>query len=507
MTFVRIWRSAARRLWLAGGLLLPLAAASTEPRPPAIDWLFPAGARVGTEQLLHLGGSWPGWPIQGWAAADGVHLTPDTEPGRFRVRVDETASPGPTLLRFFNEAGATPPLQFFIEDADRFLIEPPEDSTNAGPARPLITGSTAVVYGRLLRPEETDPWPVAVARPALLAASLVARGLDSPLRARLTLLGPEAGPLAESKTTGSTEPSLAAHLATPGLYVLQVAPMEGQDAFATNLTGPEAIYRLRLAITPTNSFGRYLPAEPPLSPDIQRSLLHSNLLEPGQERVAFIDVRGDVDLYGVDTRWLERLEAELETGVWGPPFTARLRLLDPAGALVAEQLGESITLDWVAEPAGLYQLEVTEAQNRGDPTWSYRIAVRRQAIRVRATVSADRLRLQAGETARLELQLDRPPGENDVFAVRAEGLPPGVTAGQPLLVPGLSRVAVDFRAAPDAAPHNGPFRLVLSTINLPLPADLAAEAVVPGRHAPSETLLVPRTTDLWLTVSPAEPAP
>lgn len=499
-------RTAASARVLACLLPLAMAAAETDPHPPRVDWIFPAGARAGSAQRVALGGGWTAWPLKGWSAAEGIQITPQAEPGRLQVRIEAAASPGPTLLRFFDEAGATRPLLFFIEDADRLLIEEPTGPPGSVPPRPVITAPKTAVYGRLVRPGETDLWPVAVTRPAVLKAALVARGLDSPLRARLTLLGPEAGVLSASPTTGSTEPSLATHLAAPGLYALRVSAMEGETS-TTNALGPAALYRLELEITPTNAFGRYLPAEPPLSPEIQRSLLDSNLLDPGQERVAFLDVRGDVDLYGVPTRWMDRMEVELETGVWGPPFTARLRLYDPAGALVAEQLGESILLSWRAEPGGLYRLEVTELQERGDPTWSYRIALRRHAIRARANVSTDRLLLRPGQEARLELQLDRPEGDTDVFAVRAEGLPPGVTASQPLLVPGLSRVPLDVQAAPDAAPHNGPFRLVLSSVNTAVPAEIAAEAIVPGRYAPPETLLVSRTTDLWLTVLPTELAP
>ena len=128
-------RHVTRRL-LAGLAVLaaPFLRALGEAVAPAIESVYPAGGRVGTEFPIEVSGTWPEWPVAVRAAVDGVTVSPGPRPGAFQVRVAASAPAGPTLLRFFTAGGAGDPVQFVLSDTPE-ILEPEEGQENAAAHR------------------------------------------------------------------------------------------------------------------------------------------------------------------------------------------------------------------------------------------------------------------------------------------------------------------------------------------------------------------------------------
>jgi hypothetical protein len=468
--------------------------ATTHLVPPRIAFHYPAGGRAGTRFELTVGGAWPAWPIQGQVLTPGILLEPTETEGRFQVVIAPDVPPGPVLLWFYNEQGAAAPRQFVVGTA-RELTENEALSAARGAAVPE---TPIALNGRLLAPDETDAWLLPVTRPVRLEARLRARQLDSPLIARLALLGGQTKPLLATNGTARTDPVLRAELKLPGLYTLHVsaATNAGPAAF-----GPAAVYRLELAAEviappPTNGVVRK-----PLSTGILRPLVSRNVLDPPQTIRGFINPHGDVDVYGLETRALERHPLHLATG-GEPPFVARLKIVAADGATVVEETGAEIDLDWVTPETGRYRLEVSAADGGGNPGCVYQLSVGARAPHFEALIATNRFRLRPGGAAAFSLRVSRPPDNESVLTLSADGLPPGVRLDAVTLMPRMSVAPGRLSAAPDAAPVITSFRLNLLPLSDVLPTDFSVTGVVQGRHAPPGALLINETADFWLTLLP-----
>lgn len=470
---------------------------------PKVFQVFPAGGQVGTRFTIELLGSWPEWPVQGWSAANGIRLTPESDAGRFRVEIASTTVPGPTLLRFFNAAGATAPVQFVVGDAAEIVESSDVEGSGAGVPIPAVP---SVINGRLLSRDSPDRWLLPVAHPVTLSAELAARGLDSPLRARLELLGDKDQVMSEATTTPGNDPALSTTLAVPGLYVLRVSAADDESTGAGGL-GAAAIYRLRIAAEelPDAAAGSGA-VYAPLSPDIQRPLLTSRVLSPPDSRVAFIGRPGRVGVYGVEARASQRYTVRLTTGVPAARFEALLEIENPESATIASAEGEEVELEFVAPRAGLYTFRVSAADGGGGPTHGYSLSLTCDGPEFVGELSADRLVVPPGGTGSLRLRVLRPPDYRGVLSATVDGLPEGVTANSRLLPPGIDAVELVLQAAADAASVNRPFHVTLLPIGGALPRESVATAAINGSNTTSPMLLTGATGDIWLTVpgSPAE---
>jgi hypothetical protein len=483
-------------LAMAGDLL------GVEPEgAPAVSQVFPAGGRVGTGFAMELLGDWPEWPVQGWAAAEGVRLTPETDPGRFRVEIAATTAPGPTLLRFHNQAGATAPLQFVVGDAPEIVESADLEASGAGVP---IRAFPVVVNGRLLAAEQPDVWLLPVAEPATLTAELLARRLDSPLRTRLELVGERGGVMSEVTTTPDSEPSLSTRLVLPGLYGLRVSVANDESGSSPGV-GTRGIYRLRIAVEALpESQADSRTQRPSPSPDIQRPLLTSRVLTPPDSRVAFISRPGRIAVYGLEARARQRYTLQLSTATPAVRFEARLEIQNPESATIATEEGEEIEVGFVAPRAGTYTFLVSAVDGGGGPTHGYTLSLSRDGPEFVGELSTDRLVVSPGGRAAIRLQVTRPPDYQGVLSATVEGLPDGVTAGSAVLPLGVDAVDLVLQVSADAAPANQPFRVNLLPIGGALPRESAATATIKGVNATSPMLLTGATEDIWLTVRKAD---
>src|SRR4051794_34702028 len=89
---------------IAVALLAPRPAPAA---PPALRYLYPAGARQGQAVEVCAAGTLERWPVRAWVDRKGVEVKPAKEKGKLAVTVAADAPPGVYWVRLFDEQGAS----------------------------------------------------------------------------------------------------------------------------------------------------------------------------------------------------------------------------------------------------------------------------------------------------------------------------------------------------------------------------------------------------------------
>ena len=94
---------------------------------PEITRFTPASTKVGGTELISCVGSFKSWPVSIWSSSQDVQWKCLEKAGEFEVTVRANAKPAITWVRFYNEAGATPPKPFLISNKKPFRESEPND--------------------------------------------------------------------------------------------------------------------------------------------------------------------------------------------------------------------------------------------------------------------------------------------------------------------------------------------------------------------------------------------
>src|SRR5688572_29769329 len=89
--------------------VLASAPAADKTTAPTLDHLFPVAAMSGSTTAVTAVGKFAPWPLQVWTDAPGISFRAGQKAGQFEVEVSPEVAPGPHLVRFFNETGASAP--------------------------------------------------------------------------------------------------------------------------------------------------------------------------------------------------------------------------------------------------------------------------------------------------------------------------------------------------------------------------------------------------------------
>lgn len=491
------------------GLLLTAGLRGEETR---VDFIYPAGGRVGTEVALSVAGRFSSWPLAVWTDDPGLRLTAADAPGHFRALIATNAAVGPHLIRFHDDSGATAPWQFVVSDLPEQVAAPePVESPEPLPV-------PCVQNGQLRTPGEIHTWHFAVGGPVTLALGAVAMRLDSPATLGLRLLGEDGAVLGESTNQPPADPELRCLLVKDGAYRLEVRLRV--DAPPGGATTP-VIYRLKTttaapadaaALVPRGTLFESAPLpdlsarviireapEPPPEP-----VLHPETLSPSDGLAGtfggFINPGGDEDRFSFVARREEVHRYRVRKVNPESEFLPVVRVLT-AGEVVAESPpGLDSTLEWTAPADGTYTLAVADARGAGGPDFAYELESAPPEPRVAAVTRQHTFTLAPGGRLAVPIAISRPDTHRGVLIVTATGLPADVNTGSAVLAPDADTVVLELKAADDARRFSGPFRLlVLDPVSSP-PRTFPVTAPLQGRHAPPGGLLVNETDTFWLTV-------
>ena len=498
---------------------------------PTLDHLFPAAAISGSATTVTAIGKFAPWPPQVWTDAPGIAFRAGEKTGQFNIEVSPDVPPGPHLVRFFNEAGASAP-RFLIVAAgpEQTETEPNDEYARA----PLVDQLPATINGRLNKNGDVDCYAVRLEAGQALHATLDAYVLGSPIDAVLRLLDKRGVEQALNHDNGrNPDPALAWTAPSAGTYFLQVFGFAQPATAEVRFAGSDAsVYRLHLKtgnrkpetgeITDKNFPVSGLPAAalakaglrfPVLEePELTEPEYRANKGEPSAPFavtgcIAKID---EQDRFGFTAAKGEKLVLAIQSAALGFPLDAWLAIQDSAGKeLVRNDDGTSAdpVLEWTAPEAGAYVAVVGSVLHRAGPDHRYRLSVQPARPGFEGVIAESGFTVEPGKSIKINVTARRVQGFKRPLTASVLGLPEGLTASPVELGETEKETTLEVRAGAEAPSFNGPIQVIFREAN--------ADTVHHGIHELVSTtqkngvpqgfrdLVIPSTNQLWLTVRAA----
>lgn len=525
--------------------------------PPAISSLFPDGGRAGSSFPCRIAGTLTKTQTHVWTDHEGIVFKPTGKTDTFDVVVAANTPPGPHLLRFFNDNGASPPRIFVVGRCDETAdIEPNDDFHE--PQR--LPGLPVTVNGRLEKAGDVDTFEVKVGAGRRLVCDLQGYALGSPMDPALRVLDERGVEIAMSHDTHNLDPFIACEVKKAGAYLVQVMAFAHPPAADVNLKGgADHVYRLTITDRPYAravwppavkrgtegkvkplgwNFGALMEG-PETRADASRAIASDEMLriptangepvlaavvnsapvtevEPNNDsvkagRVALpsaiagrIETPGDEDRFVFSARKGERLEFRVRSFALRSPMDAWLRIEDKRGKTLQQADDEregafDPVLNWRAPADGDFILAVGDLFSRGGWSFVYVVEAGPAAPRITATLDANAYRLEAGKTVDLKLSSKPGGGFKGKLIVRVEGLPEGVSAKEVELPAKGGDLKLTLSAGAGVVAANRPFSVFIATSAPDAPQTFRASFPLPVTE-PRGDRLIDEDSRAWLTV-------
>jgi hypothetical protein len=505
--------------------------------PPAITYLYPAGAQRGTTAEVTVAGTLD-TSAKVWVSGKGVSV--ENAKGKLRVTVAKDAIPGVRWLRAYNAEGAGTLRPFVVGALPEVMEKEPNDDFK----KPQVKEGNAVVNGKLDKSGDVDCFAVQLKKGQTLVASLEAnRTLRSPMDGMLQVLSTDGFVLEENNDLHGLDPQITFTAKQGGTHVVRVYAFPSQPDASIRYFGSDAcVYRLTLTTGPFADFAVPLavsaggkgeieargwnltpesrrltvfaePGEPfaTLSaPDLANTLRlrsepHPVFAKPagtpkppfsatgfiesprGEARVTFEGKKG------------QALTVQVESRSLGLAVNPVVRLLDKNGTLLTRaepgKLNGDTTLAYTPTGDTPITAAVGDLYADGGPRHAFLLRVLTEPD-YDLSVTADRFTIAPGKPTTVPVKVTRLRGFNKPVEVVAEGLPEGVKAEvtQPAK-PDPNAVTLSLTAG---EPVNGAFRIVGKVKGEPKLTRFARAPLAEFEES---------TADLWLTPGAADPPP
>lgn len=497
--------------------------------PPGISYIFPAGGQRGTtvkfrvgglclhgecplemlgpgvkasEQLRQVDTTWFEGPVIPQPASQQKEDYPKDYGGQVEIAAD--APLGLRGWRVWTSQGATPSLKFVIGE----LPEVVENESEAKPAHVPVT-LPVTINGRIFPREEIDTWSFEAKAGTPIHLVVDAARLGSPLDARLEVLDPKGGRVAESEpVSAGLDPQLSFTASVDGRYQVRIHDLEfeGLQHYIYRLsitTGPRISWVWPLggkagtpvtfewgaagtgAVASKVSKAEYtLPAAAgeaahrftidgqPANPVwLEADTLAEHLeTEPANDKVeglapialpavlnGRIGARGDADHWMFEAKKGDEWELDLRGARLGSPLDAVLSVLGPDGKEIGRSddiLGSTDAyFKFKASADGLYVARVAEQfGSRGGPDYGYRLRVDRPGTPdFDIVLTSDAVTVERGKEFKLKVDVRRRGGFEGEIALELEGLPAGITLTGNKIPAKQMQTQIGFKAEPTAA--------------------------------------------------------
>ncbi|MBY0514337.1 MAG: hypothetical protein K2P78_10545 [Gemmataceae bacterium] len=510
--------------------------------PPAITYLYPAGAQRGTTVEVAAAGSFDKWPVTVWAGGTGVTVRPGKDKGKLSVTVAADAVPGVYWLRAANEDGAGGVRPFIVGLLPEVAEKEPNDEPKA--AQPVDRPTT--VNGRLDKAGDVDCFAVPVKKGQTLVASLEANHtLKSPMDAILQVVSADGFVLDQNHDLHGLDPQLAYTAPVDGPLVVRVFAFPSNPDSSIRFSGGDAsVYRLTLT---TGGFADYpvplavsrVKPEPvsvvgwnvpeaakalpvPDSRDEFATVFHPEITNPFRVRlephatfdrtqpahvgplVPPVSVTGRLDTptqsVALQGKKGQPLTLQVQSRSLGLAANPVVRVADVENNQLARAeptaVGGDTTLSFTPPADGTYVVTVSDLYGGSGPRHAFLLRVLTPEPDYELTVAADRFAVPPGKPLDVPVKLARRNGFAKPVEVVAEGLPAGVTCvvKPPEGKPDPNTVVVSL--AGEKAGVGGTFRLVGRVKDEP-----AFTRTARAPLAEFDTT----TVDLWVTVTGSLP--
>lgn len=535
-----------RLLCAAIASALPAAVTAAE---PVFTHIHPAGVQAGPTTIVALNGKFDPWPCQVHADAPGLTFTPRKDAGTFDLTVGAAVPPGPHLLRAFNAEGASAPVAIVITREPQTLETEPNDDFHAPQKLENASGCFDItVNGRMDKGDDVDCFSVTLTKGQTLAAwseaYVLAAGFDAMLR-----ITDAAGNVLAFNHDGPScmDPLLIFTAPADGTYIVQT--MGHKYPAATDIQfqgGLDCLYRLHLSTAP---LGRHTwplaissqsdgavavegwnlkgmvwnpDAPPPFVfppprskvPEVTESAAPQTLAIPSAVS-GRLSADGETDRYLFSAAKGEILDLAVTGPDLGSEIDAWLKILDSQGAELATNDDSADSSDarlrWTAPADGVFTAAVGDLTHRSGTDFYYRLSITRPEPGTKATVAAHAFKIEAGGSREIPVTVTLENGFSTPLILTARELPDGITAPEVPVPDKGGAVTLTLTASKEAATTSKPFRLVLAEKDKPIahPVEYVMVSTTENNGVPQgyRKLLVPATTELWLTVTPAPPQP
>ncbi|MGV3531528.1 MAG: PPC domain-containing protein [Chthoniobacteraceae bacterium] len=538
---------------LAASLALAGAAAAAEPK---LTHLFPvAGVQGSATPVAALGGFDP-WPPRVWVSSPGIEFKPGEKAPDFQVEIAAGAQPGPRLVRFYNESGASAPRFFFVTDKPDVLEAEPNNEFTA-PQK--ITALPAVVSGRLDQGQDVDSYAVELKSGQTLVASLYAYRLGSTFDGMLRIVDPAGAQHVFNHDAETMDPFVAWAAPKDGTYIVQVMgfvyPANAEVRFTS---GEGCVYRLHLTASPRLQHavpmavtrGTKMPVQlvgwnlKAKTAEVDATAGHANessiaviceqdlplqiplsdypeLAEPCEEAAepltvpvpgavsGCVDRSDDQDHYLFAARKQQIYRIKLHAASAGSSLDGWLRIKDQSGKELAAADDHKSSRDpeiaWTAPADGIYQFAIGDVTHRGGGDFFYRAVIEEESPGVSATAAEHQVKVEAGKSTEMKVTIKLLHGFSKNLRLGAKDVPQGVSVAELDVPEKGGEVAVKFEATADAAPAGAPFQFVLREVEggkeHPVNYSLVDTSENNGVPQGYSTLVIESTDQLWLTVT------
>lgn len=476
---------------------------------PTLIHLFPVAGTQGTTVSVAAAGKFDPWPPQVWVDAPGITFHAAKTAGKFDVEVAKDATPGPHLVRFYNEQGASAP-RFFIVSSEPELLEVEPNDNFKSPQK--IDKLPVTINGRLDKAGDVDCFAVALKKGETLTAGVEAYVLASTFDGMLRLVDEDGTEVAFNHDDGRTlDPLLIWRAPRDGTFVVQLMGFIYPANSSVGLTGGEGcVYRLHLSATAA-------PAPRDIAPDSEPTVQESSSGVPVGSTPPLaipVSVAGCIRKAGQENRHLfqavkkQPYQLRVIAEQTGSPLDAWLKIEDQDG----KQLGRNDDvgslhdplINWTAQSDGVFVAVVGDTTHRGGAGYVYRLEINEAVPSVAATSASHGISVMGGKTAEVKVTVKRTNGFKSKVMLAAKSLPEGVSAPEVEVPEKDGEVTLKISAEADAAPTGQPFQVVLREVESgtehPVSYFMTAVGENNGVTQGYTKLVIDSTDKLWLTV-------
>jgi hypothetical protein len=530
-------------LFFIGGLIGSTATQSFA-APPALSYLYPAGAQRGTTVEIAAGGTFDPWPPKLGVSGTGVSVIAGKDKGKLTVAIASDAGPGVYWLRAYNAEGASGVRPFIVGMLPEILEKEPNDDWK-NPQ--VLDRSSVVVNGRLDKAGDVDCFALSLKKGQTLVASCESnQTLKSPMDGVLQILSSDGFILEENNDFHGLDPQIAFTVPKDGTYIVRLFAFPAMPDASIRFSGGETyVYRLMLTTSWFADFavplaierkkgtqrvelmgwnalseGRELPIDAMKSSEPFLTLFDPKLantvrlrVEPhptfgvskalskeGKPFTPPFSLTGQIERAGGDARISflgkkgQTLSVQVESRTFGLAINPVVRVLDSEKKQLARgepgNLHADTTLAFTPTADGTYTIAVSDLYSGGGPRHAFLLRVLPSEPDYDLTVTTDRFTVTPGKPTTIPVKITRKSGFTKPVEVEAERLPEGVklettTPAKP--DPGTITLSLTAEK-----PVSGSFRLIGKVKDEP--------KLTRGVRAPL-TEFEDTTFDLWLTVA------
>lgn len=515
-------------MWRAAGILLAVLSVASA-ADPTITHLYPAAGQQGTTVSVTPVGKSDPWPPQVWVDAPGIDFKPAKTKGKFDVEIAKDAAPGPHLVRFFNNDGASQPRFFIVSTEPELLEKEPNDSFQS-PQK--IEALPATISGRLDKSGDVDSFAVTLKKGQPLRAWVEAYVLASTFDGMLRIVDEKGNELTFNHDGRTLDPDLRWVAPRDGTFIVQVMGFVYPATADVRLTGGDGcVYRLHLttALAPNVSFPAHSASEGAEIAEQEPN----DTIDKAQSVTIPCSIAGAIDKAGDEDRFTftaekgKIYELNVVGARAGSPLDGWLKIESKEGKQLVRaddtDGSRDPRLTWTAPSSGSVYVAVGDVTHHGGPDFRYQLHIAEAVPTVAGTAASHSVVIAAGKIGEIKATVKGANGFKAKLKLAARNLPEGISAEDADVPEKGGEITLKLTAVASAVAANQPIQIVLREVESGTEHPVIFSMVTTGENngvPQGYTELVINSTDqLWLTVTapaqkpdapkpdPASPAP